>query len=250
MGNSPVVVKQDGPVTIIQINRPEVRNAINKTTADELRAAWLAFNADDDSRVGILTGGDEVFSAGADLKQIAGLIGDVEGTHGPLGCTRLKVTKPTIAAIAGHAVAGGLELAIWCDLRIADETAVFGCFERRFGVPLVDGGTQRLPRIVGLGHALDIILTGRAVSAEEALHIGLINRLVPKGEHLSAALSLAKQLAEFPQAAMVNDRAAVYEGLGKSLQEGLRVEAELGMETIRTGETLEGAERFLRGETS
>src|SRR5262249_17764090 len=154
--------------------------------------AWLAFDADETARVGILTGGDEVFCAGADLHDLASLATEVEGDNGPLGYTRLFISKPTIAAIAGYAVAGGLELACWCDLRIADETAVFGCFERRFGVPLIDGGTIRLPQIVGLGRALEMILTGRAVNASEAHTWGLINEITPRGQHLQRALELAQ----------------------------------------------------------
>jgi enoyl-CoA hydratase len=243
-----VEVRREGVVTIIQINRPEVRNAINKATADALREAWLAFDADAEARVGILTGGDTVFCAGADLNDVLALAGDIEGENGPLGYTRLFVHKPTIAAVAGYAVAGGLELACWCDLRIADETAVFGCFERRFGVPLVDGGTQRLPQIVGLGRALEMILTGRAVDTYEARTWGLVNEVVPTGQHLARAIELANTLAQFPQAAMRNDRQAVYEGLGKSTAEGLAIEARLGMATIQDGETISGAQAFISGQ--
>jgi enoyl-CoA hydratase len=240
-------VSHDGPVTIIRINRPEVRNAINQATADALREAWLAFDADDSARVGILTGGDDVFCAGADLNDVAALAANVEGDNGPLGYTRLFVRKPTIAAVAGYCVAGGLELACWCDLRIADETAVFGCFERRFGVPLVDGGAQRLPQIVGLGRALEMILTGRAVTAGEAQAWGLVNEVVAKGEHLRRAVELGHQIAQFPQLCMRNDRQAVYEGLGKPLTEGLALEARLGAATIQGGESLAGAQAFVGG---
>lgn len=245
---SVVVVTQDGPVTIISINRPAVRNAIDKMAADALREAWQAFDADDNARVGVLTGGDTVFCAGADLNDVDALARDVEGAHGPLGFTRLAVSKPTIAAVAGYAVAGGLELAGWCDLRIADETAVFGCFERRFGVPLVDGGTQRLPQIVGLGRALEIILTGRAVDAAEAYQMGLVNEVVAPGVHVARAVELGKQLAAFPQVCMNNDRRAVYEGLGHDLQTGLQIEARYGAATIASGETLDGARRFRAGQ--
>ncbi|MDW8171653.1 MAG: crotonase/enoyl-CoA hydratase family protein [Anaerolineae bacterium] len=230
---------------VVHIQRPERRNAINRATADALRDAWLAFDADEALRVGILTGGDEVFCAGADLKEIEGL--DVDADHGPLGCTRLFVRKPIIAAIAGYAVAGGLELACWCDLRIADESAVLGCFERRFGVPLVDGGTQRLPQIVGLGRALELILTGRAVTAAEAHAMGLVNEVVPRGQHLVRALEVAQLLAQFPQVCMRNDREAVYRGLGVVLAEGLKIEAQLGRATVASGETYGGAAEFAAG---
>jgi enoyl-CoA hydratase len=245
---SGVRVTHDGPVTVIEIQRPEVRNAINKTTAAALLEAWLAFDRDDNARVGILTGGMDAFSAGADLKDIAGLTHEVLSEQGPLGYTRLMMSKPTIAAVAGYAVAGGLELALWCDLRIADESAIFGCFERRFGVPLIDGGTQRLPQIIGLGRALEMILTGRAVNAQEALHWGLVNEVVPRGDHIARAVALGKLLAQFPQTCLINDREAVYRGLGKPLAEGLRIEAELGVATIRSGETQAGAARFAAGQ--
>ncbi|MFW5709184.1 MAG: crotonase/enoyl-CoA hydratase family protein [Chloroflexota bacterium] len=240
-------VERDGPVLLIRINRQEQRNAINKATADKLRSAWQQFDADDSLRVGVLTGGDEVFCAGADLSDVPALSEDTLGENGPLGFTRLRVGKPTIAAAAGYAVAGGLELACWCDLRIADETAVFGCFERRFGVPLIDGGTQRLPRIVGLGRALEMILTGRPVDASEAKAIGLVNEVVPTGTHIQRAVELGKQLARFPQNCMCNDRLAVYDGLGRSLEDGLRIEAQHGQQTIASGEPTQGAERFSQG---
>ena len=244
---SEVEITSRGAVTVIRINRPHVRNAINRATAQALREAWLAFEADERARVGILTGGDEVFCAGADLEDLEALAAEVEGEWGPLGFTRLWVSKPTIAAIAGYCVAGGLEMACWCDLRIADETAVFGCFERRFGVPLVDGGTQRLPRIVGLGRALELILTGRPVDAREALAIGLINELVPRGQSLKRALELAERLAGFPQVCLRSDRRAVYSGFGKDLAEGLRLEAELAFQVLKSGEPHAGAREFVAG---
>lgn len=242
-----VLVSCDGPVTVIAINRPYARNAINKDTADALRAAWLAFDADENARAGVLTGGDDVFCAGADLKDVERLAADIDSDYGPLGFTRLAVSKPTIAAVAGYAVAGGLELACWCDMRIADESAVFGCFERRFGVPLVDGGTQRLPRIIGLGRALELILTGRPVHADEALRFGLVNEVVPRGQHLQRAIKLGHMLAQFPQQCLRNDRQAVYEGLGLPLVDGLKLEARLGMMTAASGETSEGAQSFREG---
>lgn len=248
MSDTPVIVTQQGAVTIIQINRPQVRNAIDGDTAQALRAAWLAFNADDEARVGILTGGDEVFCAGADLKRVDTLNINPTDKNGPLGYTRLALEKPTIAAVAGYCVAGGLELALWCDLRVADDSAIFGCLERRFGVPLVDGGTQRLPQIIGLGRALDMILTGRPIPAEEALQMGLVNYLTPKGQHLQKALEIAHLLTNFPQLCMQNDRKAVYQGLGKSLEEGLKIEAHLGYETVLSGETMRGAQAFAYGQ--
>jgi enoyl-CoA hydratase len=247
MDNKEIEVSHDGPITIIKINRPHVRNAINRSAAQALKDAWMAFEADEKAMVGILTGGDEVFCAGADLKNIDGLATDIAGGTGPLGFTRLFMSKPTIAAVAGSCVAGGLEIACWCDLRIADETAVFGCFERRFGLPLVDGGTQRLPRIIGLGRALEMILTGRPVLAKEALTVGLVNELVPPGQSLKRAIELAQALAKFPQNCLRNDRRATYGGLGKELAEGLQLEARLGLDTMKSGEPLAGSLEFISG---
>lgn len=247
MDTKEVKVSHNGPVTIISINRPHVRNAINKSTAQALKDAWLDFEADENALVGILSGGDKVFCAGADLNNVDELVADVEGEMGPLGFTRLFVSKPTIAAVAGFCVAGGLEIACWCDLRIADETAVFGCFERRFGIPLVDGGTQRLPQIIGLGRALEMILTGKPVSAKEALVSGLVNEVVAPGKSLKRAVELAQVLAKFPQVCIRNDRQAVYAGLGKELPEGLLIEARLGMETMKSGEPFTGSQEFKRG---
>lgn len=244
---SEIDITRDGAVTIIRINRPQRRNAINGATATQLREAWLAFDADDNARVGILTGGDDVFCAGADLHELDSLLPEVEGINGPLGFTRLTVSKPTIAAIAGYAVAGGIELACWCDLRIVDETAIFGCFERRFGVPLIDGGTIRLPQIIGLGRALEMILTGRAVNATEALAWGLANEVVARGQHLQRAIELAKVIADFPQAAMLNDRRSVYESFGKNLSDALQNESQRGVDTLRSGESTSGAQQFQAG---
>lgn len=243
----PVLVTADGPVRIFRIHRPAARNAIDARAARTLREVWLAFDRDPEARVGILTGGDDVFSAGADLKDLEALAAEANGEHGPLGFTRLSVSKPTIAAVAGYCVAGGLELACWCDLRIADETAVFGCFERRFGVPLIDGGTQRLPRIVGLGRALDMILTGRAVRAHEARSMGLVSEVVSQGQLMRRALEMAHAIAAFPPACLSNDRRAVYEGLGLPIEEGLKLEARLGAETLASGEPAEGARAFQEG---
>ncbi|HYX25345.1 MAG TPA: crotonase/enoyl-CoA hydratase family protein [Thermoanaerobaculia bacterium] len=243
----PVLISADGPVRIFRLNRPAARNAIDARTARLLREVWLAFDADPGARAGILTGGDQVFCAGADLKDLEALAAEAAGDHGPLGPTRLAVSKPTIAAVAGYCVAGGLELACWCDLRIADETAVFGCFERRFGVPLIDGGTQRLPRIVGLGRALEMILTGRPVRAHEARAMGLVNEVVPEGQALRRATELAHAMAAFPQGALRNDRQAVYEGLGLPLSAGLKAEARLGADTLASGEAAAGARSFEMG---
>lgn len=242
-----LVVTNEGPVRILRIQRPEVRNAVDSKLAKAMREAWLAFDKDPEAKVGILTGGEEVFCSGADLADLGGLSAEVEGDHGPLGFSRLSVSKPVLAAVAGYCVGGGLELACWCDLRIADTTAVFGCFERRFGVPLVDGGTQRLPRIVGLGRALEIILTGRPVRADEARAMGLVNEIVPPGQALRRAMEVAQQIAAFPQLCVKSDRQAVYEGLGNRLEKGLKIEARLGAEVIRSGEPAAGAKAFKKG---
>jgi enoyl-CoA hydratase len=231
-----------GAVAVITIDRPERRNAIDRATAEGLYRAWKGFDADPEARVGILTGANGVFCAGADLVAF-----DLQETaEGWLGICRMSVSKPTIAAVAGPCVAGGLELALWCDLRVAGADAVFGCFERRFGVPLADGGTQRLPRIVGLGRALDMILTGRPVPAEEAYRLGLADRLVPRGEELAEALRLAETIAGFPQDTMRSDRQALFAGLGRPLEEGLALEAEAGRKVAATA--IAGAARFAGGE--
>lgn len=231
-----------GRTAVVTIARPERRNAIDLATARGLAEAFTRFAADEEAAVAILTGAGGTFCAGADLKSF-----DLaEGPGGWLGIGRTAVAKPTIAAIAGYCVAGGLELALWCDLRVAGEDAVFGCFERRFGVPLADGGTQRLPRVVGLSRALDMILTGRPVGAEEAYRIGLVDRLVPPDRELDAALELAESIAGFPQATVRSDRAAVYEGLGVPLTRGLELEAARGHAVVR--EAAEGAARFAAGE--
>jgi enoyl-CoA hydratase len=244
-----VEVERNPPITTVVLSRPAVRNAIDRDTADALASAFRAFDADADAKVGVLFGDHGQFCAGADLKAIASgrpnrLAPDGDG---PLGPTRMVLDKPVIAAIAGHAVAGGLELALWCDLRVAEEDAVLGVFCRRFGVPLIDGGTVRLPQIVGLGRALDLVLTGRPVGAREALAIGLVDRVVPTGQARQAALALAREIAAFPQACMRSDRRSVYANLGAPLAEALRREFELGLQAIGSGELVDGARAFDAG---
>jgi enoyl-CoA hydratase len=205
-----VRVERDGPVTTVLINRPEARNAVDGATAAALADAFRAFDADDSASVAVLAGVGPAFCAGADLKAVGTDRGNrtVSDGDGPMGPTRMVLSKPVIAAVSGHAVAGGLELALWCDLRVADTTAVFGVFCRRWGVPLIDGGTVRLPRLIGQSRAMDLILTGRAVEADEALAIGLANRVVPAGQARAAAEELAASLAGFPQACLRSDRAS------------------------------------------
>jgi len=244
-----VQYETDGPVAIVTIDRPEVRNAVDGPTAAALAEAFRRFEGDDALAVAVLTGRGGTFCAGADLKGVAGGRGNrvAEDGDGPMGPSRMLLEKPTIAAVEGYAVAGGLELALWCDLRVAAEDAVFGVFCRRWGVPLIDGGTIRLPRLVGHSHALDMILTGRPVSGAEALRMGLANRLVPPGTALAAATALAKEIAKFPQRCLRGDRLSSYAQWSLGLEEALRVETRYGIEVIRSGETLRGAERFAQG---
>jgi enoyl-CoA hydratase len=247
---STVLVDHDGPVTIVTLDRPEVRNAVDGPTAAALADAFRRFDTDTSANVAVLTGAGGTFCAGADLKALAAGRGNkvlVEG-DGPMGPTRLQLDKPVIAAVEGHAVAGGLELAVWCDLRVAAADAVFGVYCRRWGVPLVDGGTIRLPRLIGQSRALDLILTGRGVSGEEALAIGLANRIVAPGEALPAALALAHELAAFPQACLRSDRRSAYEQWPHDIDRALAVEYRYGLATIQTGETQAGAARFASGE--
>jgi enoyl-CoA hydratase len=230
-----------GAAALVTIDRPERRNAVDGATAAALLEAYERFAADDGARAMVLAGaGDEAFCAGADLKALETL--DPDAPAGPMGFTRLSSSKPAIAAIGGWCVAGGLELALWCDLRIAAEHSRFGCLERRWGVPLIDGGTQRLPRVVGLGRALDLILTGRTVDAAEAHAIGLVNEVVPRATDVKRALELAEAIAAFPQETMLADREAAYAALGMPLADGLAYEARLGREHL--GAALEGARRF------
>ena len=240
----------DGPVAVVTIDRPERRNAVDLATATSLVEAFRRFDGDEALAVAILTGAGESFCAGADLKAIAegnGLTVGEEG-EGPMGPTRMRISKPVIAAIEGHAVAGGLELALWCDLRVAAGDAVLGVFNRRFGVPLIDLGTVRLPRLIGQSRALDLIMTGRAVSAEEAFSMGLVNRLAEPGEALAAALELAHQLAALPQAGLRNDRLSTIEQWGLAEEAATRNEFRRGLETLASGEGGEGAARFAAGE--
>ena len=248
-----VVVETEGPVTVVSIDRfAEARNAVDPETADRLREAFLAFDAEEGQSVAILTGRGGTFCAGYDLKVAAGRapgggapLRDPDGP-GPMGPTRHLLSKPVIAAVEGFAVAGGLELALWCDLRVASETARFGVFCRRWGVPLIDGGTVRLPRLVGHSRALDMILTGREVGAREAFEWGLANRLVPAGQALPAALDLARQLARFPQLCLRSDRRSSYEQWGQDLAVALAGEARLGLPALQA-EGRAGAARFADG---
>jgi enoyl-CoA hydratase len=243
----PVEYERIGAAAVVTIDRQERRNAVDGPTAEKLGEAYLAFEADDSARVMVLTGAGGVsFCAGADLKAIETLGPRLDLPEGPLGFTRRIASKPTIAAISGWCLAGGLELALWCDLRVATEDAKLGFTERRFGVPLIDGGTQRLPRIVGLGRALDIILSGRIVEAEEALAMGLITEVVPAGAHLERALEMAEGLAAFPQETMLADRRAAIEGIGMTFEEGLAMESRSGQATLETA--WKGAQRFAGGE--
>ncbi len=236
-----------GAAALVTIDRQHRRNAVDGPTAVALHEAYLRFEADDEARVMVLTGAGGVsFCAGADLKATDTFAGRLLNEEGPMGFTRLTPSKPTIAAISGFCLAGGFELALWCDLRIATESSTFGCPERRWGVPLIDGGTQRLPRIVGLGRALDLILTGRMLDATEALSMGLLTELVPPNAHLERALSLAEGLARFPQRTMLADRRAAIEGSGLPLVQGLALEASAGPEVFEDG--VRGAARFAAGE--
>ena len=244
-----VKTSRDGPVLVVTIDRPAVRNAVDGPTAAALAQAFRAFDADDEAAVAILSGAGGTFCAGADLKAVAAGRGnrvDVQG-DGPMGPTRMTLGKPVIAAIEGHAVAGGLELALWCDLRVAARDAVFGVYCRRWGVPLVDGGTLRLPRLIGHSHAMDLILTGRGVSGDEAAAMGLANRLTRPGEALADALTLARQLAAFPQHCLRSDRRSALAQWGMDESAALAEETRLGLEVIRSGETREGASRFAAG---
>jgi enoyl-CoA hydratase len=245
-----VLIDRQPPLVRITINRPEARNAVNGPTAAALAEAFRAFEADDALSVAILRGAGDHFCAGADLKAVAGGEGAnriATDGDGPMGPTRMQLSKPVIAAVSGYCVAGGIELAAWCDLRVADESAVFGVFCRRFGVPLIDGGTVRLPRLIGMSRALDMILTGRPVPAQEALQMGLANRVVAVGELDSAAEALALQLAAFPQQCLRGDRMSAYQQWGMNEPEAIANEFRHGLTTLQSGETVSGASRFRDG---
>ena len=258
-----IVVERDSAVWTITIDRPQVRNAVDGPTARALADAFRAFDADADAQVAVLTGSGGHFCAGADLRTVAsgsqrnelGGVGNGHGLglsddmndNGPMGPTRLALSKPVIAAVEGYAVAGGIELALWCDLRVAAQGATFGVFCRRFGVPLIDGGTVRLPRLIGESRAMDLILTGRAVGADEALALGLTNRVVADGQALSAALALARQIASHPAHCMRNDRLSAHRQHGLSMTDALAQEFALGRATLASGEAESGARRFVSG---
>lgn len=252
-----VRVERDGPVTTVILDRPEVKNAVDRPAADALAEAFIEFDKDDSASVAVLWGAGGTFCAGADLKAIADGRGnrtvppadprDPLCADAPMGPTRFRLSKPVIAAVAGHAVAGGLELALWCDLRVAEENAVFGVFCRRWGVPLIDGGTVRLPRLIGQSRALDMILTGRGVGAAEALAMGLANRVVPRGESRKAAETLAHEIARFPQLCLRGDRLSLYEQFDLDFPKAMANEFAHGMKTLQSGETQKGAARFAQG---
>jgi enoyl-CoA hydratase len=243
MTTPPVRYERVGSASLLTIDRPERRNAVDAETAQLLRVGFERFESDEQARALVVTGVEPAFCAGADLKAINL---DVQHPMGPMGFTRVTPSKPTIAAIGGWCLAGGLELALWCDLRIATKDSTFGLFERRWGVPLIDGGTWRLPRVVGMGRALELILTGRAVGAEEAHRIGLVSEVVEPGRHVERALELAERLAGFPQDTMLADRHAAIEGAGMSLEDALALELEGGLAVLETA--AQGAARFAGGE--
>jgi enoyl-CoA hydratase len=244
-----VTYEIEAPLAMVTINRPEARNAVDRPTALALADAFRRFDSDESACVAILTGAGGCFCAGADLKAVATDRGNrvTQTGDGPLGCTRMLLSKPVIAAVEGFAVAGGLELALWCDMRVAARDAVFGVYCRRFGVPLVDGGTIRLPRLIGMSHAMDMILTGRGVSGDEAYMMGLVNRLVEQGQAFKAARELALQVASFPQRCVRSDRLSAYQAWTLPLDDGLLNEFRHGIATIESGETAQGARRFAQG---
>ena len=245
-----VITQTQNSVLIVTIDRPDRRNAVDRATAEALASVFREFDADDALAVAVLTGAGGQFCAGADLKAIAE--GDANRVEldgdGPMGPTRMTLSKPVIAAVEGNAVAGGIELALWCDMRVAAQSAVFGVYCRRFGVPLIDGGTVRLPRLIGMSRALDMILTGRPVGAEEALQFGLANRTCPDGEALNTAIALAERIAAFPQTCLRNDRMSAYGAMGLSEADAITEEMKRGLDTLMSGETLDGAARFNSGE--
>lgn len=247
--NNPVLTERDGSIFVITLNRPQVRNAVNAATAAALAEAFEIFDKDDSLNVAILTGAGGTFCAGFDLRELAqgGRQLSMQEARAPMGPTWMLLSKPVLAAVEGHAVAGGMELALLCDLRIAARDAVFGIYNRRFGVPLIDLGTIRLPRLIGQSHALDLILTGRPVSGEEALTMGVANRLVEPGQALAAARQLAHTLAQFPQRGLRNDRISVYQQWSLPWDEARQNELRLGLEVLESGESVAGAGRFASG---
>jgi enoyl-CoA hydratase len=253
-----VRVERDGALTTVILDRPEVRNAVDRPTAEALARAFIAFERDGDARVAVLWGAGGTFCAGADLRALAegrgnraipidAAASDALLPDAPMGPTRMRLSKPVIAAVSGHAVAGGLELALWCDLRVLEDDAVCGVFCRRWGVPLIDGGTVRLPRLIGQSRALDLILTGRPVGAREALEMGLANRVVAKGDARSAAEALARDIARMPQICLRNDRSSVYEQWDLGYRAAMANEFAHGLKTLQSGESRQGAERFRSG---
>ena len=246
----PIKVEKNYPIYTIVIDNPEVKNAVDGPTAQELAEAFRDFENDADALVAVLWGANGVFCSGANLKAISTEKGnriDAKG-DGPMGPSRLMLSKPVIAAVAGYAVAGGLELALWCDMRVVEESAIFGVFCRRFGVPLIDGGTVRLPRLIGLSRAMDMILTGRPITAEEAFSWGLANRLVPHGRSREEAEKIAMEIAEFPQTCMKNDRLSAYQQFSLNLTDAMAYEFDLGIKTLDSGEYLKGSKAFQLGE--
>jgi len=245
----PVHYETEGNVAVVTIDRPEVRNAVDRATAELLADAFRRFDADESLAVAVLTGANGTFCAGADLKAISSGSGNrmLREGDGPMGPSRMRLSKPVIAAVEGYAVAGGLELSLWCDMRVAARDAVFGVFCRRWGVPLVDGGTVRLPRLIGESRALDLILTGRGVSGEEALAFGIANRLTEPGQARAAAIALAAEIAAFPQICLRSDRLSALEQWDLPFDEAIGNETARGQDVVRSGETREGASRFAAG---
>jgi enoyl-CoA hydratase len=244
-----IQIEVNYPIFTIIINNPEVRNAVDGKTAKELADAFRQYECDEKALVAVLMGAHGTFCSGANLKAILEGTGnkiDKDG-DGPMGPTRMILSKPVIAAIAGYAVAGGLELALWCDLRIAEKSAIFGVFSRRFGVPLIDGGTVRLPRLIGLSRALDMILTGRSISASEAFNWGLVNRIVENGDSRSEAERIAKEISEFPQICMRNDRLSTYKQFWRDIKSAMQSEFEYGLNTLESKEYLQGSKAFIHG---
>ncbi|EFH83869.1 crotonase/enoyl-CoA hydratase family protein [Ktedonobacter racemifer] len=245
-----VLSERQESVLVVTLNRPQVRNAIDPATARRLAEIFRAFDDDDTLSVAVLTGAQGTFCSGFDLASISqqsDMPDLLQGGDAPLGVTHMQLSKPVIAAVEGYAVAGGLEIALWCDLRVSAENATFGVYNRRWGIPLIDGGTIRLPRLIGQGRALDLILTGRSVPAQEALAMGLVNRLVPNGQALAHALELARELVRLPQHCLRSDRLSAYEQWGMEMPAALRNEASRGQEVLNSGEALRGAQRFASG---